>query len=496
MKLFEMSLSKLHHELVSKKISAVELTKLFLRRIDAHQTMLNAFITCDKDYAMDLAKKADERLHTGKNVTPLTGIPIVIKDNISTKNLETTCASKILTGYVPPYDATVIEKLKDAGAVILGKTNMDEFAMGSSTENSSYGPTKNPWDITKVPGGSSGGSAAAVAALLAPVGLGSDTGGSVREPASFCGISGFKPTYSTISRYGLIAFASSLDQIGVLGRSALDVAYTHNVISGFDPHDSTSYSKTELVSIDRIIAKKDLTGMKIAMPKEYFDSNGVNHDVNAKVMEAIHVLKKLGATVTEVSLDLTDYAIAVYYVIATAEASSNLARFDGVRFGHRTKMDCKNIDEMYVRTRSEGFGEEVKRRIMLGTYVLSSGYYDAYFNRAAKVRTLICDQFKKIFSQYDFIVGPTAPCTAFAIGEKVRNPIELYLTDVYTTSVNLAGLPALSIPCGFDSNGLPIGLQIIGDRYQDEAVLSVGHAFQHDTDWHMRIPNGFENEVI
>ncbi len=414
----------------------------------------------------------------------LSGIPLAVKDNICTKGLETTCASKILKGFRPPYDATVIERLKTAGCVLLGKTNLDEFAMGSSTENSGLFTTHNPWDLGRVPGGSSGGSAAAVAAGECLAALGSDTGGSIRQPAAFCGVVGLKPTYGRVSRYGLVAFASSLDQIGPICRTVEDAALIMEVISGYDPKDSTSAPYPPLNAHE--LLSKEVKGMVVGLPREYY-GEGLDPQVREAVMEGVRVLEGLGCRVEEVSLPHTPYAVATYYLVATAEASSNLARYDGVRYGLRA-VGYEDLYEMYVKTRSQGFGEEVKRRIMLGTYALSAGYYDAYYLKAQRVRTLIRGDFERVFETCEALVTPTSPTPAFRIGERVQDPLTMYLSDIYTISANLAGIPAISIPCGFTQEGLPVGLQIMGRAFDEATILSLGHAYQGVTDWHKKTP--------
>jgi len=458
--------------------SSEEIVAEYLEKIE--KSKLNAFITVSKESALLQARKIDSQGHEG----PLAGIPIAIKDNISTKGIKTTCASKILTGYVPPYDAHVIEKLKAAGAIIIGKTNMDEFAMGSSTETSFYGPTLNPWDTTRVPGGSSGGSAAAVAAGEAPLALGSDTGGSVRCPASFCGIVGLKPTYGVISRYGLISYANSLEQIGPFGTCVRDVATLFDVIAGHDPRDSTSVNKEEDYSS---ALKNDVKGMKIGIPHEYF-GEGTDKDVDKSVRGAINTLEGLGATSIDVKMPNTKYALSAYYIIAMSEASSNLARFDGMRYGLRT--EDSDWHTTFSQVRAAGFGDEVKRRILLGTYALSAGYHDKYYLKALKIRTLIKQDFEKAFADVDVLIAPTMPYPAFKIGEKIDDPISLFLSDVDTVPVNLAGVPSISVPCGF-SNGLPIGMQVIGKHFDEASILRAAFAFEENTDFHTRQPEGY-----
>ena len=481
----EYSLTALRDMLRRREISSTELTRHCLDRINEHRD-LNAFITIDESGAMATATAADKRLGQGEQGL-LTGIPIAHKDIFCTKGILTTCGSKMLETFVSPYDATVVDRLAQEGAVLVGKTNMDEFAMGSSNETSFFGVVKNPWDPKRVPGGSSGGSAAAVAAGLVPGATGTDTGGSIRQPAAFCGLTGLKPSYGRVSRYGMIAFASSLDQGGPITRSAEDAALMLRCMAGFDPRDSTSIDEPapELSSILSI----DLKGLRIGLPKEFFDDS-VQGDVLEKVREAVAVFERLGATLVDVSLPNSAAGIPCYYVIAPAEASSNLSRFDGVRFGHRSQ-DAAELLDLYENSRAEGFGEEVKRRILIGTYALSAGYYDAYYLKAQKIRRVIAQDFAAAFEQCDIIVGPTSPTTAFPIGEKTQDPVAMYLNDIFTNTVNLAGLPGLSIPCGFDTAGLPVGMQLIG-RFMDEAsLLGFAHQFQLETAWHQSVPTGF-----
>jgi aspartyl-tRNA(Asn)/glutamyl-tRNA(Gln) amidotransferase subunit A len=437
-----------------------------------------------RDLARQQADEADRRFRSGEGVTVLTGIPIALKDNLCTAGIKTTCASKILEGFVPPYDATVVDRLRAAGAVFAGKTNMDEFAMGSSTENSAFGATKNPWGRDRIPGGSSGGSAAAVAADACLGALGSDTGGSIRQPAACCGVVGLKPTYGRVSRYGLVAFASSLDQIGPFAKDVEDCAWLLNAIAGHDPNDSTSADvpRSDYTADLRI----GVRGLRIGVPKEYFVS-GMDRAVEDSVRSAVRVLEREGAVVEEVSLPHTEYAVAVYYLLATAEASSNLARYDGVKYGFRAKSPA-NLMDLYFRSRAEGFGPEVKRRIMLGTYALSSGYYDAYYAKAQRVRTLIKRDFDRVFERVDVIATPTAPTPAFRFGEKTQDPLQMYLSDIFTISVNLAGVPALSLPCGFSPDGLPIGLQIIGKPFAESTILRAAAAYERVTEWNTRKP--------
>ena len=462
-------------------VSAREVTDAFLGRIEAVEGRVEAFLLVTADAARREADSVDARRAAGETL-PLAGVPIALKDNLCTRGVPTTCASRILEGFAPPYDATVVEKLRAAGAVVVGKTNLDEFAMGSSTENSAIKPTRNPWDTSRVPGGSSGGSAAAVAAGEAPLALGSDTGGSIRQPAALCGVVGLKPTYGRVSRYGLIAFASSLDQIGPFARSTRDAALLLETLAGYDPRDSTSVPRPTPRYTD--VLTGDIRGLRVGIPTEYFGA-GLAPDVRAAVMSAIGVLRGLGATVGEVSLPTTDYALATYYIVAPAEASSNLARYDGVRYGRRTARATNHID-LFERTREEGFGPEVKQRIMIGTYALSHGYYDAYYLKAQKVRTLIKNDFDRAWEQFDVLATPTAPTTAFALGEKSDDPLAMKLSDICTIPANMAGIPALSQPCGFDFNGLPVGLQLMAPAFGEETLLRVAHAYEQATDWHLR----------
>jgi aspartyl-tRNA(Asn)/glutamyl-tRNA(Gln) amidotransferase subunit A len=490
MELHTLSLTEAAAALRRGETTSVELTRTLLGRIEDHNPALNAFLTVTGEWALELARQADARIQSGA-ASPLTGIPLAIKDVICVQGVPATAGSLILKGYRPPYHATVIEKLLAAGVVILGKTNTDEFAMGSSTENSAYGVTHNPWDPTRVPGGSSGGSAAAVAAGLAFGALGSDTGGSVRQPAALCGVVGVKPSYGRVSRYGLIAFASSLDQIGVFARTAEDTALLLGAIAGHDPRDGTSMPTpvpdyaAQLQSGDSPVAGQSLRGLRVGLPKEYFVS-GVEADVSAAVSAAVKVLEWLGAQVREVSLPHTEQALSAYYIIAPAEASANLARFDGVRYGARAH--ASTLWDEYRQTRGAGFGAEVKRRIMLGTYALSTGYYDAYYLQAQKVRTLIKGDFDSAFDDVDVIACPTSPTTAFKIGEKADDPLAMYLADVFTLPANLAGIAGVSVNCGFDRAGLPVGLQLLGPAFTEDRLLRVAHVFQQATDWHKREP--------
>ncbi|HEU5177013.1 MAG TPA: Asp-tRNA(Asn)/Glu-tRNA(Gln) amidotransferase subunit GatA [Burkholderiales bacterium] len=480
--MLDLSVTELSAALTAKKVSSAELTRAFLGRIGQLKD-LNAFITIDETGALERARRADDLRARGK-AGPLTGIPFAYKDIYCTRGLRTTCGSRMLEHFVSPYDAHVVEQFSAAGAVALGKCNMDEFAMGSSNENSYFGPVRNPWDRQRVPGGSSGGSAAAVAARLVPAATGTDTGGSVRQPAAFCGVCGLRPTYGLVSRYGLIAFASSLDQAGPIARSAHDLALLMNVMAGHDARDSTSVErpKEDYTSALSLSVK----GKRVGIPKEYF-GDGLDPAVRQAVESAVAWFKSQGARLVEVALPHTAVAVAAYYVIAPAEASSNLSRYDGVRYGHRAR-EYSDLVDMYCRTRAEGFGAEVKGRILVGTYVLSHGYYDAYYLQAQKIRRLIARDFENAFSQVDFICGPTAPTTAFELGARTEDPVQMYLGDVFTIPAPLAGLPALSIPCGFDEKGLPVGLQLTGRHFSEALLLGVAHAYQQASDWHRRVP--------
>ncbi len=481
------SLSTLAAQLAAKQVSSRELAQIYLDRIAALNPAINAFITVDPDKTLLEAAGADVRIAAG-NAGPLTGIPVAHKDIFCTNGWLTTCGSKMLSNFIAPYDATVIERFKAAGMPSLGKTNMDEFAMGSSNETSYFGAVKNPWNLAYVPGGSSGGAAACVAARMAPAATGTDTGGSIRQPAALTGITGLKPTYGLVSRYGMIAFASSLDQAGPMAHSAEDCALLLNAMTGFDPRDSTSLER-EKEDYTRDL-EKPLAGLRIGLPKEFF-AEGLNNEVAAAVDAAVAELKTLGATPVEISLANSKLAIPVYYVLAPAEASSNLSRFDGVRYGYRAP-DYANLDDMYCKTRAQGFGAEVKRRILIGAYVLSHGYYDAYYLQAQKIRRLIADDFSEAFKVCDVILGPTAPGTAFKLGEKSDDPVEMYLNDLYTIPANLAGLPGMSLPCGFDAKGLPIGLQLVGNYFSEAKMLNVAHQYQRATDWHAHAPEGLK----
>jgi len=481
-----LSLKELSEGLKQKKFSSEELTKFFLNRLDLHNSSINAFITIDKDKSLAMAKRADEIIKEG-NQDYLTGIPIAQKDIFCAEGWKTSCGSKMLDNFIAPYDSTVISKFNEAGAVNLGKTNMDEFAMGSSNETSFYGNVKNPWDIKTVPGGSSGGSAAAVAGMLAPAATATDTGGSIRQPASLCGLTGLKPTYGLVSRYGMIAFASSLDQAGPMCHTAEDCAAMMNVMSGHDPKDSTSIEREKENYLSGI--NNPIKGLKIGVPKEFF-SEGLDAEVEKIIEQGISEYKKLGAEIVEISLPNNHLSIPVYYVIAPAEASSNLSRYDGVRYGYRTK-EYDDLMDMYCKTREEGFGDEVKRRIMIGTYVLSAGYYDAYYLKAQKIRRLISEDFKKAFEKCDVILGPSAPSVAFPIGDKKEDPLKMYMQDVYTISTNLAGLPGLSMPGGL-MNNLPVGIQLIGNYFSEAKLLNIAHVFQTNTNWHNLTPEEFK----
>ena len=480
------SLKELSDGLKAKKFSSVEITQFFLDRLDRYNASINAFITIDNEKSLKMAKQSDEIIKEG-NQDYLTGIPIAQKDIFCAEGWKTTCGSKMLDNFISPYDATVISKFNNAGAVNLGKTNMDEFAMGSSNETSYYGNVKNPWNIKNVPGGSSGGSAAAVAAMLAPAATATDTGGSIRQPASLCGLTGLKPTYGLVSRYGMIAFASSLDQAGPMCHSAEDCAAMLNVMSGHDSRDSTSIKRDKENYLNGI--HDPIKGLKIGIPKEFF-SEGLDTDVEKIIEQGIAEYKKLGAEIVDISLPNNHLSIPVYYVIAPAEASSNLSRYDGVRYGYRTK-EYDDLIDMYCKTREEGFGEEVKRRIMIGTYVLSAGYYDAYYLKAQKIRRLISEDFSKAFKKCDVILGPSAPSVSFPIGDKKEDPLKMYMQDVYTISTNLAGLPGLSMPAGLINN-LPVGIQLIGNYFSEAKLLNVANIFQMNSDWHHLSPKGFE----
>ena len=474
MNITELTVHELQQKLKSKELTIKEIMESYCERINEKEPEVEAFVTTYLEEAKATAQEVQEKIDNGEKLGEYAGIPIGIKDNLCMKGTKTTCSSKMLENFVSPYDATVIEKLKDENIISLGKLNMDEFAMGSSTESSYFKKTKNPWNLNKVPGGSSGGSAAAVAANMVPWALGSDTGGSIRQPASLCGVVGLKPTYGLVSRYGLVAFASSLDQIGPITKDVKDSAILLSLIAGHDEKDTTSEPKEKKDYTEAL--KNDVKGLKIGVPKEFF-GEGINEEVKKELTKAIETYKELGAEIEEFSLDVAKYALATYYIIACAEASSNLGRFDGIRYGYRTP-EYSNLKEIYKKSRSEGFGPEVKRRIILGTYVLSSGYYDAYYKKAQQVRTLVSNEFSKAFEKYDVILTPTSPVTAFNIGEKSNNPLEMYLADICTVSVNIAGVPAISIPCGVDSNGLPIGMQLIGNKFEEEKILNAAYTFE------------------
>ena len=477
MEITELTVHELQEKIKNKELTISQITKAYVDRINEKEKDVNSFITTLTDEAIEKSKEIEEKVNNGELNSELAGIPIGIKDNMCTKGVKTTCASKMLENFVAPYDATVVEKLNKEGMINLGKLNMDEFAMGASTEYSALAKTRNPWNLNTVPGGSSGGSAAAVAANLVPWALGSDTGGSIRQPASFCGVVGLKPTYGLVSRYGLVAFASSLDQIGPITKDVTDSAILLNLLVGHDEKDTTSL---DMPKIDYTKAlKNDVKGLKIGIPKEFF-AEGINKEVKEKLDEAIEKYKELGAEIEKFSLDIAEYALATYYIIACAEASSNLGRFDGIRYGYRTK-NYENLKDIYINSRSEGFGAEVKRRIILGTYVLSSGYYDAYYKKAQQVRTLVKEKFNKAFEKYDVILTPTSPTVAFEVGTRSNNPLEMYLADICTVSVNIAGLPGISVPCGVDSKGMPIGMQLIGNRFEEGKILNAAYTYEQAT---------------
>ncbi len=485
MSLHKLSLCELQRKFTAGEVTATEIVRAYALRIAQVESKVKAYVAQTKESALAQAAALDEKLKGWRRTKPMMGMPIAVKDNLCTEGVATTCSSRMLKNFVPPYDATVVAKLKEQEYLLLGKTNLDEFAMGSSTENSAFGPSRNPWSFQCVPGGSSGGSAAAVAADECVAALGSDTGGSIRQPAAFCGVVGLKPTYGRVSRYGLVAFASSLDQVGPITKDVSDAAFLLGAIAGHDPMDSTS-ADVPVPDYMKALKKKDLKKLKVGVPAEFF-GEGLDPDVDEAVRAAIEELKSLGGEIKEIRLPRTDAAVAVYYVIATAEASSNLARFDGVKFGLRAK-ETKDLLELYMKTRQEGFGPEVKRRIMLGTYALSSGYYDAYYGKAQAVRTLICQDFTEAFKEVDLIVTPVTPTPAFKLGEKSEDPLQMYLSDIFTISVNLAGLPAIALPCGFSRAGLPIGLQLIGRAFQEETLLRAAHAYEQSTQWHLKKP--------
>jgi aspartyl-tRNA(Asn)/glutamyl-tRNA(Gln) amidotransferase subunit A len=486
MSIHKLTLFELQKKFTAGEVTASEIVRAYFLRIGQTESKVKAYVTQTKEAAVAQARAIDEALKGWRKTLPMMGMPLAIKDNICTEGVLTTCASRMLGNFVPPYDATVIRKLREQGYVLIGKTNLDEFAMGSSTENSAFGSSRNPWNLHCVPGGSSGGSAAAVAADECAAALGSDTGGSIRQPAAFCGVVGLKPTYGRVSRYGLVAFASSLDQIGPITKDVTDAAVLLGVIAGHDPLDSTS-ADVPVPDYLKALKKKDLKKLKVGVPVEFF-AEGIDSEVEQSVRAAIEELKSLGGEIVEIRLPRTDAAVATYYVIATAEASSNLARFDGVKFGLRAK-ETRDLLDLYTKTRQEGFGPEVKRRIMLGTYALSAGYYDAYYGKAQAVRTLIRQDFDAAFKEVDLIVTPVTPTPAFKLGEKIEDPLQMYLSDIYTISVNLAGLPAISVPCGFSRAGLPIGLQLIGRAFEEDTLLRAAHAYEQSTQWHLKKPN-------
>ena len=483
MSLHKLSLCELQKKFTAGEVTATEIVRAYFLRIGQVEPKVKAYVSQTKEAALAQASALDERLKGWRKTKPMTGMPLAIKDNLCTEGVRTTCSSRMLQQFIPPYDATVIAKLRDQDYILLGKANLDEFAMGSSTEHSAFGPSRNPWNLQHVPGGSSGGAAAAVAADECVAALGSDTGGSIRQPAAFCGVVGLKPTYGRVSRYGLVAFASSLDQVGPITKDVPDAALLLGAIAGHDPLDSTS-ADLPVPDYMKALKKKDLKKLNVGVPVEYF-ADGLDPEVESSVRAAIDELKSLGGTIKEIHLPRTDAAVAVYYVIATAEASSNLARYDGVKFGLRAK-ETKDLLDLYMKTRQEGFGPEVKRRIMLGTYALSAGYYDAYYGKAQAVRTLICEDFRDAFKDVDLIVTPVTPTPAFKLGEKSEDPLQMYLSDIYTISVNLAGLPAIAVPCGFSKAGLPIGVQLIGRPFEEETLLRAAHAYEQSTQWRLK----------
>ena len=484
MELYELTVHELREKLAKKEITAEEITKSYIKRIEEKEPDVKAFVNTTLEDALKVAVEVDKKRQAGEEVSELAGIPIGIKDNICTKGVKTTCSSKMLENFVSPYDATVMEKINNENLVMLGKLNMDEFAMGASTEYSYFKKTSNPWDLKKVPGGSSGGSAAAVAADLVPWALGSDTGGSVRQPAAFCGTVGLKPTYGLVSRYGLVAFASSLDQIGPITKDVEDNAMLLNIIAGHDTKDSTS-ANVEKKDYTKALVN-DVKGLKVGIPKEYF-GDGINPEVKEAVMAVAKKYEEMGAIVEECSISVTDYALATYYILACAEASSNLGRFDGIRYGYRTE-NFNNLRDIYRNSRSEGFGSEVKRRIILGTYVLSSGYYDAYYKKALQVRTVVRNAFKELFEKYDVLLTPTSPTVAFDIGTRSNNPLEMYLADICTVSINIGGVPAISVPCGLDSQGMPIGFQLIGNHFDEETLYRAAYTYEQNTNFRENKP--------
>ncbi len=485
MDLYKLTAHRLSDMLKKKEVTSTEITKSVIERIDSVEDKVESYITKTYENALETAAKVDAKIAAGEELAPLEGIPAGIKDNICTKDIKTTCASKMLYNFEPPYDAFVMKKLNEINTPVLGKLNMDEFAMGSSTENSYFKKTHNPFDLNKVPGGSSGGSAACVSADEAIFALGSDTGGSIRQPASFCGVVGLKPTYGLVSRFGLVAFASSLDQIGPLTKDVTDSAMVLNAIAGHDKYDSTSFDIKHPDYTKALV--NDAKGLKIGVPEDYV-GDGINPDVKKAILNAIETYKALGAEVEYFKLAASKYALPAYYIISSAEASSNLARYDGIKYGYRTE-NFTDITSLYKQTRSEGFGSEVKRRIMLGTYALSSGYYDAYYKKAQQVRTIIRNDFENAFEKYDIILTPTAPTTAFTIGEKTTDPLQMYLEDICTVSINIASVPAMSLPCGFDSNGMPVGMQLIGRAFGEETIFKAAYTFEQNTDFHKQRPN-------
>lgn len=484
----DLSALELGRKIQNKEISSVEATTAYLEAIKNEGLSVNAYITVMEEAALKQAQEVQKRIDKGEELSPLAGVPVAVKDNICTKGTLTTAASKMLSNFVPPYDATVIEKLNQAGAVIIGKANLDEYAMGGSTETSYFGITKNPWDLERVPGGSSGGSAAAVAAKLAPYALGSDTGGSIRQPCSFCNLTGIKATYGSVSRYGLMAYASSLDQIGTMGRNVRDCAEALTIISGFDAKDSTSVMEKsfDFAACFENGAQSGAKGLKIGVPKNYF-ATGISEDVKAAVLEAAKTFEKLGAEVEEFEIPNVEYAVPAYYIVACAEASSNLSRYDGIKYGYRSDQ-ATDLLETFYRSRSEGFGKEVKRRIMLGSFVLSSGYFDAYYKKALQVRGLIKNSFDEAFKKYDIILSPVSPTAAYRIGGQIEDPLAMYMADIYTVSINLSGLPAVALPCGFDREGMPVGMQLIGKAFSEPVLVKAADIYQNETDHHTKVP--------
>lgn len=488
----EMTALELGEKIKKRKISCAEAASAYIDAVKGEDQAINAYITIMEEAAMIHAEAVQKRIDAGEDLSPLAGVPVAVKDNICTKGTRTTAGSRMLENFIPPYDATVIEKLQEAGAVIVGKTNLDEYAMGGSTETSYFGITKNPWDPEKVPGGSSGGSAAAVAAKLAAYAIGSDTGGSIRQPCAFCNLTGIKPTYGSVSRYGLMAYASSLDQIGTMGRDARDCAAALAVISGYDAKDSTSVMKT-VFDFSRG-SGASLRGLKIGVPKNYFRT-GISHDVKKPVLEAAEAFERLGAHVEEFEIPAVEYAVPAYYIIACAEASSNLSRYDGIKYGYRSE-NAGDLSEIFYRSRSEGFGKEVKRRILLGSFVLSSGYFDAYYKKALQVRGLIKNSFDEAFHKYDIILSPVSPTTAYPIGGQIEDPLAMYMADIYTVSVNLCGLPAVSLPCGFGSDGMPVGMQLIGRAFSEEMLVRAADVYQMNSDHHKRFPGNAKEKNV